>query len=163
MILIRDVKEEDAKTIALLLNNANVAKYLTSKIPYPYRIEDATWWVTTGSKEGINKAIEHDGNFVGAIGVTPGQFENQRSAEIGYWLGEPYWGQGLATEALSKMTKIIFSTTDIVRLFAPVFEPNSASKRVLEKCGYYQESVQKKALFKHGQLYDACVFAKLNS
>ena len=163
MIELRSLEENDIGVIAKLLNNARVARYLSTRIPFPYSIDDAKWWVTTGCKEGINKAIDVDGNFVGMVGVTPGVFENKRTAEIGYWIGEKYWGHGIATEAVAQMTESIFQTTDIVRLFAPVFSPNTASTRVLEKCGYYHEVTQKKALFKNGEIYDAHIYAKLHS
>jgi RimJ/RimL family protein N-acetyltransferase len=161
VIKIRDIEQGDAKAIVSHMNNVKVVKYLTSKIPYPYSDIDADWWINEGSKEGINKIIEHNGILAGLIGVTPGQFENERSAEIGYWLAESHWGKGLATLALQQVTEMVFNTTNIVRLFAPVFGPNSASKRVLEKSGYYQEAIQRNALFKHDQFYDAYIYAKL--
>ena len=163
MVLIRSVEEKDVESLALLLNSESVSRYLTSKIPYPYTLDDAKWFVSTGSKDGINKAIEFQGEFVGMVGVSPGEFENDRSAEIGYWVGEPYWGKGIATNALGKMTEFIFKSTEIVRLFAPVFSPNDASKRVLDKCGYYQESIQKMALHKNGAQFDAYIYAKLHA
>lgn len=160
---LRAFTEEDIEAVVPLLNDAEVARYLSSKIPFPYTQEDARWWVSTGSKEGINKAIEVDGNFAGVIGAAPGAFEYERSAEVGYWLGKEYWGCGIATSALGQLTHLVFSTTDIVRLYAPVFAPNVASARVLEKCGYSRESIQKSAIYKHGKLFDAYVYAKLHS
>lgn len=163
MIKLREIKERDIEDIAKLLNNENVTKYLTARIPFPYGIEDAKWWVTIGSKEGTNRAIEFKGKFVGVVGITPGMFEKERSAEIGYWLGEKYWGRGIGTEAVSQLTDFIFNTTNIVRIFAPVFSPNTASTRLLEKCGYSLESTQKDAFFKQGQFYDAYVYVKIQS
>jgi ribosomal-protein-alanine N-acetyltransferase len=160
-VILRDFSEEDSEAIHLLLNDAEVARYLSSKIPFPDTIEDATWWVATGSKEGITKAIEFQGNFVGVVGVAPGAFEYERSAEVGYWLGKEYWGQGIAASALTQITDLVFSSTNIVRLFATVCTPNTASARVLEKCAYYRESVQKNAIYKHGELFDAYVYARV--
>ena len=159
MITLRDYTDSDILPIFSLLNNARVAKWLSPRIPFPYTLPDAEWWVTTGCRDGINSAIELDGDFVGAIGVSPGRFEHARSAEIGYWVGEPHWGRGVATEAVSMMTDQVFDTTDIVRICATVFSDNTASIRVLEKCGYQREAVQRNALWKYGRLFDARVYA----
>lgn len=135
-VVLRDFYENDIDSLVLFLNNENVTKFLTSRIPQPYTFDDAKRWVNTGSKEGFTKAIEVNGKYVGTIGVTAGQFESNRSAEIGYWLEENSWCKGIATEAVMEMTEYVFTKTNIVRLYAPVFSPNKASMRVLEKCGY---------------------------
>ena len=64
--------------------------------------------MNTGSKEGITKAVEVDGKYVGSIGATAGEYESSRSAEIGYWLEENSWGKGIATEAVMEMTEYAF-------------------------------------------------------
>ena len=160
--LLRDLKQQDTKLLVEFLNNINVTKYLSTRIPQPYTSQDAEWWVNKGSKTGITKAIEVNENFAGVIGVTIGEYENSRSAEIGYWLGEEYWGKGIATEAITEMTNDVFSSTEIIRLFAPVFSPNKASMRVLEKCGYTLAGVFKKAVFKNGEYFDGHLFEKIN-
>jgi ribosomal-protein-alanine N-acetyltransferase len=162
MIELRGFVERDIEAIVEQLNNYSVSKFLSSKIPFPYTRSDAEWWVTVGCKSGITKAIYLNDTFVGVVGATPGENENSRSAEIGYWLGESFWGQGIATIAASQLTEIIFSCTNIVRLFAYVFSPNKASMRVLEKCGYELEGRLKKAVFKDGVLYDKYVYAKIH-
>lgn len=159
VIALRDYEERDILPIVSLLNNARVIKWLSPRIPYPYGLPDAEWWVATGCREGINKAIDYQGELVGAIGVTPGRFEHARSAEIGYWVGEPHWGKGLATEAVAAMTTGVFRTTNIVRICGTIFSENTASMRVLEKCGYYREAVQKNALWKYRKLSDAHIYA----
>lgn len=162
-MIFRDFNQGDIEPLVKLLNNKNVTKYLTSRIAQPYTVQDAEWWVNTGSQVGIAKAIEVNGNFAGVISAIAGEHENSRSAEIGYWLGEEFWGKGIATEAIKKMTDHVFSNTGIVRLFAPVFSPNKKSMHVLEKCGYMQEGILKKAIFKNGQYLDEYLFAKINS
>ena len=161
MIELRDFEQRDIEVLVKLLNNKNVTQYLSSRIPQPYTIQDAEWWVNTGSKVGIAKAIDVGGNLIGVISATIGEYENIRSAEIGYWLGENYWGQGVATKAVDKMTNYIFSNSKIVRLFSPVFAPNKKSMRVLEKCGYMKEGIFKKAIFKDGKYIDAHIFARV--
>jgi RimJ/RimL family protein N-acetyltransferase len=162
-VFLRDFCENDITSLVLYLNNKNVTKFLTSRIPQPYSVDDAKWWVNIGSREGITKAVEVNGKYVGSIGVTAGQFESNRSAEIGYWLEESSWGKGIATEAVMEMTEYVFSNTNIVRLYAPVFSPNKASMRVLEKCGYQLEGVLRKAIFKNGLFLDEHLYAKISS
>jgi len=160
-MILRDLKQQDVELLVVFLNNSKVTKYLTSRIPQPYSCQDAECWVNTGSKEGITKAIDIDGKLAGIIGVSIGEYENSRSAEIGYWLAEQYWGKGIATKVLTQMTNDIFSNTEIVRLFAPVFSPNIASMHVLKKCGYLQQGIFKKALFKNDEYFDGHLFEKI--
>lgn len=162
VITLNELKEADIASIARQLNNENVARYLSSKIPFPYTESDAKWFIEEGSKIGINKAIYFQNSLVGVTGMVPGSFEYERSGEIGYWLGQDHWGKGIATAAVTQLTNHVFEHTQICRLVAPVFGPNHASIRVLEKCGYKLEAIQKQALFKHGKLYDSHVFVKVH-
>lgn len=161
MINLRDYEIGDAERLQFLANNENVTRYMTTAFPYPYTDKDAEWWVSTGCKEGVVKVIEYNREFVGSVGATPKTEERSRTAVIGYWLGEPYWGKGIACEALKKITDILFSTTDIVRLEASIYSPNTASMRVAEKAGYKKESVMKKAIFKNNEFYDDHIYSKL--
>lgn len=160
-ITLRDYKDGDIETIHDLLNNDEVSRYLSSRIPFPYSHHDAVWWVETGSKNEITRVIEFNGQLSGIIGVVRGTFENYRSGELGYWLGKPFWGKGLATQAVSEMTNRIFTDTDIVRLFAPIYDCNKASMRVAVKCGYRLEGVAEKAVYKDGRFYDEYIYARL--
>ena len=161
MIRLRDYKESDVSILCSLANNENVTRYMTTAFPYPYTEEDAQWWVTSGCKEGIVKVIEYNGEFVGSVGATPKTEEHSRTALIGYWVGEPYWGKGLACEALKELTNYIFSTTDIVRLEASIYSPNTPSMKVAEKAGYQEEAVLKSAVFKNGEFYNEHIYSKL--
>lgn len=159
--LLRNFAAVDIPPLATIANDAEVARYLTARFPHPYSLDDARWWVETGSRQGIVRAIEVAGRLAGTIGVTPGEFEYARAAEIGYWLGRAHWGRGIATAALREMTRLVFATTDIERLYAPVFAPNHASMRVLEKCGYELEGVLRRAVFKAGVYYDTHLYARI--
>ncbi len=163
MITLREFKEEDTAQLTHILNEPEVVKYLSSKIPKPYTLQDAQWWISTGSKFGIVKAIECNGTLIGCIGADRGEFEYQRSAEIGYWIAKDYWRQGVATQAISELIPLIFTTTDIVRLFASVFSENTASMRVLDKCGLKLEAIHKKAIYKDGKFYDNHIFSILKA
>lgn len=160
-IILRDYKSSDIDSIHSLLNNYDVSRFLSSRIPFPYSRDDAVWWVEIGSKNEITRAIEFNGQLAGIVGVARGLDENARCGEVGYWLGQPFWGKGLATLAVSEMTEMIFKDTDIVRLFAPIYGPNKASMHVAEKCGYQFEGIAKKAVYKDGRFYDEYIFARL--
>jgi ribosomal-protein-alanine N-acetyltransferase len=167
MIELREFSHNDIDSIARHANNYNVSRYMSSRIPYPFTKGDAEWWVETGNKQaGLYMAVvladDLADECIGVVGVRFGQFESQHSAEIGYWLAEQHWGKGIATEAVSKMTDIAFTDNNILRLYAPVFSPNKASMRVLEKCGYTLEAVHRMALMKNNELMDEHIYVRFH-
>ncbi|WP_448548815.1 GNAT family N-acetyltransferase [Thalassotalea fusca] len=161
MITLREFKQEDTSDLVQILNNANVTKFLSAKIPTPYTEQDAQWWITTGSQIGITRAIEYQGQLVGCISVDRGEFEYSRSGELGYWIAQDYWRKGIATRAINEFTSYIFENTDIVRVFAAVFSANTPSANVLKKCGYSLEAIHKQAMFKSNKFYDNHIYCKL--
>jgi len=165
MIKLRDYTKEDIDRLAGLANNKNVSRYLVFTFPYPYTKADAKWWIETGSKanNAVTKVIEYEGEFVGSIGIHPQAGWRSHIAEIGYWIGEEYWGKGLATLALKIMTEFAFSNPALKKLYAPVLGANGGSKRVLEKCGYVLEGVFKKEVYKDGQYHDIYQYAGFHS
>ena len=163
MISLRQFEPKDEHALVTILNDTNVVRYLSTKIPFPYTNKDALWWIEEGSKSGVIKAVELNGECVGCIGVTPGEFEYSRSGELGYWLSAEHWGKGLMKQAVEQITEIVFETTNIVRIFAVVFADNQASKRVLVKSGFEQEAVLRSAIYKNEQFYDNYIFTKLNN
>ncbi len=165
MIKLRDFEESDLNRLVLLANNVNVSKYLIYTFPYPYTKKDAVWWISTGKHEdgAVNKVIAYNGQFVGGIGIMPQTGWRSHIAEIGYWIGEAYWGQGIATEALRKMTEYAFLELKYRKLFGPVLEPNRASMRVLEKNNYLLEGILKQEVIKKNQCIDVYQYAKYQS
>lgn len=163
MIKLRKFKSSDVERLVFLASNQNVSRYLTSFFPYPYTQEDAEYWVNEGCNTGITRVIEFKGEFVGAVGAHPKAGEYQRSATIGYWLGEPYWGNGIAAESLSILTGYVFETTNLVRLQASIFSPNKASMSVARKAGYQCEAILRQAIYKNGEFYDEHLYVKLKS
>lgn len=162
MIRLREYESSDAPRLVELANNQKVSQFLIYTFPYPYTEEDANWWITTGARDNgaITKVIEYDGIFIGSVGITPQPGWRSHTAEIGYWLGEEFWGRGLATQVLELMTKHAFSEGGWEKLFAPVLAPNRASARVLEKNGYQLEGVLRNEVIKNGQMYDMLHYAK---
>nr|GFD37118.1 acetyltransferase (GNAT) domain protein [Tanacetum cinerariifolium] len=104
-------------------------------------------------------AIEVDGQAVGGIGIHPQDDIHRRNAELGYWLAEPFWGQGIISAAIGQAVAFAFQTYDIDRVFARPFGTNLGSQRVLEKNGFVLEGRFEKALVKDGELLDELVYA----
>lgn len=161
MVKLREYKKEDIPFLVSYLNDKETTRYLTSSIPQPYSIADAEFWVQTGSKRGIVKAIEYNGIYVGDIGVFKGSFERSRSAEIGYWVSRKYWSRGIATKAVSIMSNLVFETSDIVRLYSQVFHENLPSCKVLEKNNFVKEAVLEKAAYKNDKFINTYLYAKI--
>lgn len=163
--VIRQWKNEDLQKLVSQANNINVWNNLRNYFPHPYTEEHGKAWLekVVDALPAINMAIEADGKLVGGIGLILNGDVYIKSAEIGYWLGEQYWGKGLATEAVRQMTEYAFYYFDLVRLYAEVFETNKASMRVLEKNGYYLEGVRRKAVFKNNVLMDDYIWVKLKA
>ncbi|MBI3139035.1 MAG: GNAT family N-acetyltransferase [Sphingobacteriales bacterium] len=164
-ITIRGWKQEDLEDLVLHANNINVWNNLRNYFPFPYTEEHGKAWLdkVVDKLPAINMAIDVDGRAAGGIGMILNSDIYIKSAEIGYWIGEPYWGKGVATEALRQMTAYAFYYFDLVRLYAEVFETNKASMRVLEKNGYYLEGVRRKAVFKNGVLMDDYIWVRLHA
>ncbi|TQV73701.1 GNAT family N-acetyltransferase [Aliikangiella marina] len=161
MIKLREFEEKDTQRLVTYLNDLDVVKYLSSKIPLPYTKADADWWINEGSKQDFVRAITINDELIGCIGVNRGEFEYNRSGEIGYWIGRDYWRQGFAHAALLQMTEIVFSTTNIVRIDASVFSDNRPSMNLLHKSGYQEEAILKTAMYKHGKFFDKHIFSRL--
>ena len=126
--------------LASLVRHANsrvIWRNLRDAFPHPYTPADAKHWIQIANPTTpiTNFAIVVEGAAVGGIGLVLKDDVFRRSAEIGYWLGEEYWGRGIVTEAARAVTDYAFATFDLCRVFAGVFEWNPASMRVLEKAG----------------------------
>ena len=160
---IRSYRAADADALARNADNRNVSRNMRDAFPFPYRLSDASAWIEFASSQSpqTNFAITANGEVIGGIGITLQSDVNRRSAEIGYWLGEPHWGQGIATASLRAMTDWAFAEFDLVRIYAEVFEWNPASGRVLEKAGYELEGRLRKSIVKDDQIIDALLYATI--
>lgn len=164
MIKLRELAKDDRPLLVDYLNNDQLVKYLSSRIPQPYSFDDADWWVEVGCKEGaFVRAITFNGVFCGVIGVYTKKAEYAHAAELGYWVAQQYWTQGIASEAVGEFTKLVFATTGIQRIYAVVAAPNTASIRVMQKNSYSLEGIMMKAVQKQGQFYDEHLFARLRT
>lgn len=160
---LRPWRAGDEPALVRYANNRSVSGNLKDRFPSPYTAADAAAWVAHagGQTPVVNFAIVVDGGAAGGIGVELGHDVYHKSAEIGYWLGEPFWGRGIATEALRAVTDYAFATFDIIRLEAGVFAWNPASARVLEKVGYTLEGRLRQAVVKHGRVVDRLIYGLL--
>jgi RimJ/RimL family protein N-acetyltransferase len=163
-IKLRKWEEADLNSLVKYANNVNVAKWLTNEFPHPYTSEDGKAFFSMIANDNPTKAfaIEVNCEAVGAIGIFPQTDIHEKSAEIGYWLAETYWGRGIAVKAINEIVAYGFRTFGIVRIFARPFSTNVNSHRVLEKAGFMLEARLKNALFKNGELIDEFIYAKLN-
>jgi len=159
---LRAWKETDLESLVEHANNYNVAKWLTNQFPFPYTIEDGRKYLCMVRNDNPVKvfAIVIDGRAVGSIGIFPQSDIHEKSAEIGYWLSEKYWRNGVMPEAIRRIVKYGFETFDIVRIYARPFSSNSGSQRVLEKAGFELEARLKDALYKNNELLDEIIYVK---
>lgn len=141
--VIREWARSDKAALVRFADNRNIWRNLTHAFPHPHTGADADRWFSflAQMQEPTSWAIEVDGAAVGSIGVTLREGIYLKSAEFGYWLGEPYWGRGIMTGAAKAVARYAMRRFGLIRLEAPVFEWNPASMRVLEKCGFVREGV----------------------
>lgn len=162
---LRPWKKSDAPSVARYANNEKIARNLRDGFPYPYTLADAEAFigVALSGKEGIHLyAIDINGEAVGSIGATIGTDIYRINAEIGYWLAEEYWGEGIITKAISQLTSIIFDTyPDIIRVYAEPFADNRASAKALEKAGFRLEATFRKNVIKRGVIKDSLIYSVL--
>lgn len=163
--VVRRWQPQDVDSLVRYANNINVAKQLRDRFPHPYSPANALAFlkIATRGEGSTNLAIDIGGEAVGGIGFVAGSDVERYSAEIGYWLGEPFWGRGIATEALKLVTEDAFRRLNMLRLFALPFADNAASKRVLEKCGYLFEGLLRSSSVKYGQPRDQALYARINA
>ena len=160
---VRSYRVDDAPSLARHANNRNISRNMRDAFPYPYTLSDAHSWISLVMQQSpeANFAIASTDELIGGIGLTFRGDIHRRSAEIGYWLAEPFWGQGIATAALRAVTDYAFANHDLARLEAYVFEWNPASMKVLEKVGYLLEGKLRQSITKDGQTIDGFLFARV--
>lgn len=158
---LRSLQPDDAPALAKYGNTLAIWRNLWDRHPYPYGIEDAEEWIqfAMGQEPETIFAIASADEAIGCIGLLPQDDVARISAEVGYWLGEPFWNRGIATGALQALTKYAFTELGLVRLYATVMEWNPASARVLENAGYQYEGLLRKSVIKDGTILDQWLYA----
>ncbi|HRK34477.1 MAG TPA: GNAT family protein [Candidatus Hydrogenedentes bacterium] len=162
--ILRPWLPRDAESFVKHANNHNIWLNMMERYPYPCTLEMAEEWLDDPKhqeKPYSSFAISIDGEAVGGMGYTPLTDIHRTTVRAGYWLAEPYWNQGIMTEAFRMMCDYIFAELpEIHRIEAIVFEWNPSSCRVLEKCGFIQEARMKKAGIKDGTIIDIFLYAR---
>jgi RimJ/RimL family protein N-acetyltransferase len=162
-IILRPLNDSDSAELARLANNKKIWDNLRDFVPFPYTIDDAVFFINMAKEEKpvMTFAIELDRHLSGVIGLVGQKDIYRKTAEIGYWIGEPFWNNGIATVAVKLLTEYGFDQLDYVRIHTGVFEYNIGSMKVLEKNGYNKDGVFEKAILKNGQLWSEHRFSKI--
>lgn len=162
---IRKWQIDDRYDLAKILNNQKIMNHLRDGLPYPYTVEDAKEYISSMLQANQEKmfafAISVDEHVIGSISVTRLDNIHYCTGELGYYIGEDYWGKGYATSAVKQVCQYVFEHSDIIRIFAEPFAYNTASCRVLEKAGFIYEGTLHKNAIKNGQVQDMKMYALL--
>lgn len=160
-VILRPWNSDDIESLVENANNFEIARFMSDAFPHPYTIENAKNFIAFATKDDPVHifAIEINGKAVGGIGIHPQADIMRKNAELGYWLGEKYWGKGVISKAIQEIIPFAFKTYDITRIYARPFGTNVASKRVLEKAGFKLEASIKETIFKNGEYLDELVYA----
>lgn len=160
---LRAWRVEDAADLANALNNKKIHDNLRDGLPMPYTEKDAREYIAAMLGADPNTtyafAITVDDRVIGSIGIFRKENIHAKTAEMGYYIAEPYWDHGLGTSAVRQVCRYIFDHTDIMRIFAEPFARNAASCRVLEKSGFTLEGVLHKNALKNGEVLDMKLYA----
>ena len=160
---IRKWRLEDTADVALALNNKRIQDNLRDGFAYPYTKKDAEEFIHAMFCIDWNKtfafAITVKDKAVGSIGVFRKDNIHFRTAEMGYYIAQPYWGKGLGTEAVKQTCAFIFENTDIIRIYAEPFACNAASCKILEKSGFECEGVLRSNAVKNGKVIDMKMYS----
>nr|MUH42218.1 N-acetyltransferase [Zobellia laminariae] len=163
MVELKNYQTDITEQFTEFRNNPIIFDNGYDKVPNPFTLKDAEEFIAIQLKKtpAERKLIYWKGIFVGEIGIDIKKDVFRLSAEMGYFIGEPFWGNGIATKAIALMTDYAFNTFDIVRIEAGVFEFNKPSMRVLEKNNFTLESIKKNAAFKNDKIIDDYLWVKL--
>ncbi len=163
-IQLRPYRHGDEVDLQKHANSPRIATAVRDSFPFPYSLQDATRWIefclADPPQSAIHRSITLHDQVIGGIGAIRSPDIYRFNAEIGYWLGEDYWGLGYTTQALREFSDWLFAHTDLNRLFAGVFSFNNASMRVLIKAGFHPEAIHARAIYKNNQFWDEHYFVK---
>lgn len=166
-IRIRNWELSDARALAASLSNSKIQANLRDGLPYPYTEQDGTEFISAmlsaDKNDTFSFAITADDKVIGSIGVFRQANIHRLTAELGYYIAEEYWGNGIMTEAVQQICRHVFANSDIVRIYAEPFAYNSASCRVLEKAGFQYEGTLRKNAVKNGKVVDMKMYSRLKA
>lgn len=151
---------EDLPSLIKYANNFNISNNMFDGFPHPYTKEDGKRFIeiTEKSKDMI-LCIEVNGEAVGSAGIHLKNDVYRKNAEIGYWLAEPFWGQGIISKVTPKIVDFGFEKFGIERIYARVYGRNLGSQKVLKNCGFQFEGQFEKTIFKNGKFEDEIIYS----
>lgn len=163
--LLRDWRMEDAPSIARYGNNRKIWLNLRDGFPYPYTLRDAETYIRRLNevKPRTVFAIATASEAIGSIGLMPGADVHRFTAEMGYWLAEPFWGRGIMTSAVKSMVSYAVRELKLHRISAEPYVSNPASARVLEKAGFTREGILRSSVYKNGMVLDQFLYAYIGT
>lgn len=159
--ILRPWKKADLESLVAHANNFLVAKFLTDGFPHPYTKDDGMAFIEAALKGQpvCLFAIDVSGEAVGSIGLHPQKDIMRKNMELGYWLSQKYWSNGIMTEAVKQIVKYGFENFDVTRIYARPCGNNKASQKVLQKAGFKLEAHIEKNIFKNGEFLDEMIYA----
>ena len=164
---IRRWELSDARDLATALSNKKIQDNLRDGLPYPYTEKDGKEFISTMLAANENDtfafAITVNGKVIGSIGAFRQTNIHNKTAELGYYIAEEYWGKGIMTEAVKQLCDYVFYHTDIIRIYAEPFSYNIGSCRVLEKAGFQYEGTLRSNALKNGNVLDMKMYSKLKT
>ncbi len=164
-VRLRGLQPDDAPALREQADNLAVWRNLLEGFPHPYTLADAEAWCSGAWRQGgWVWGIEHEGAVIGCIGLRPESGWLRCNAEVGYWIGQPFWRRGITTEALRLVTAWAWAErAELSRIYAPIFAWNEGSQAVARSAGYALEARWPQSAFKAGQLIDRVVWASYRS
>ncbi|MGB9936815.1 MAG: GNAT family N-acetyltransferase [Methanobacterium sp.] len=157
--ILRSWKPSDIENLVKNANNLKIASNMRDGFPFPYTLAHGRHWISVAMNNSNFFAITVDDEAIGGIGIAIGEDIERISAEVGYWLGEEYWGKGIVSSALKGMVNYCFQELDLQRIFAVPLEHNHTSRRVLEKSGFELEGILRKSVIKFGEIHNQALYA----
>lgn len=162
-LLVRSWRKSDLDALVRHANNPKIAANLRDQFPHPYTRRNGIEYLEFVREQSPERsfALQFDGEAVGGVGFQAGLDISRVSIEMGYWLGESYWGRGLASRAAQAASEWAFENYKVTRVFALVFAQNVASARVLEKAGFEREGLLRRSAIKNGVVLDQIMYGKV--
>lgn len=167
-LVLRPLEISDAADVVRLAGAREIAD-TTVTIPHPYTGDIAVSWIASlkehwaaGTLAAFAVTLRSDGTMAGAAGLSHIDREHEQ-AELGYWIGVPWWGKGFASEAASRLLAFGFDTLGLNRIYAHHMLRNPASARILEKIGMRREGVLRQRVRKWGAFEDVALLAMLRA
>jgi RimJ/RimL family protein N-acetyltransferase len=165
---LRKLTLADADSITAHIGNRDIIKWLAS-VPYPFKKTDAVKFLRTRQGERRTRksytfgiALKNDTEIIGIIDLSDIDWEDKK-AEIGYWIGKPFWGRGLMSEAVNMISRFGFRELKLNKIYARVFKGNLASMKILRKNNFRREGVLRNEVYKYGRWIDEYYFGLLKS